>query len=340
MAHEDRILRSAYKSSNKATYVQNGIFGGSHRKVGNSMTPYQHSKGKTELPMIGSSGTVGMHTSSHSPEDFDRRYERTQKKWEMVMAKKSNVTEKKNKDMKAMLAKKFKREKAMVEMAKTNEEIKNYNIEERKEKFAEHVKRKHDQDERVDLKKRKELKESMKKALNVEKRRYDILNERRNLNRVTSGIEGNRTAVAPKENSSQVGGTASTHQLGYATQGRARSSTGRKLDYIEEGEDINARLQRYESRMKRASDHRSAHVTVVNKKPPRVNDVDACLAEKYEKIEDQYMKQFEKHVLKRTEIENKVKKQNETAQETREFLLEKKHEKNQQLRQRQEAIKH
>lgn len=65
--------------------------------------------------------------------NFERRYEDVQRRWQMVLDKKHQNTETKNKNMKEMLAKKFKREKEVAKKNAEEMEVKNYDIDKRNE---------------------------------------------------------------------------------------------------------------------------------------------------------------------------------------------------------------
>jgi len=65
----------------------------------------------------------------------ERKFERSQRRWEMVLDKKQLNTENKREEMKKMLAKKFKREKEMETKIKENKEQKDYDLEKKAEHF-------------------------------------------------------------------------------------------------------------------------------------------------------------------------------------------------------------
>lgn len=66
-------------------------------------------------------------------QDYEKKQERAQRRWEMVLDKKHANTDMKNKKMKDLLAKKFKREKDMEVKQKENKELKAYDEEKKAE---------------------------------------------------------------------------------------------------------------------------------------------------------------------------------------------------------------
>lgn len=68
--------------------------------------------------------------------DVERKYERAQRRWDMVLDKKHFNTDQKQKHMKELLAKKFKREKEMATKMKERQELKMYDDEKRADKIA------------------------------------------------------------------------------------------------------------------------------------------------------------------------------------------------------------
>ena len=65
----------------------------------------------------------------------DTKQGKDQKRWELVLNKKNENTESKQKQINDMLMKKFKREKAMQKTLKDKEAIKIYDDEQRAERF-------------------------------------------------------------------------------------------------------------------------------------------------------------------------------------------------------------
>ena len=80
--------------------------------------------------------------------------------------------------MKDMLAKKFKREKAMAAARKDENEYRAQLLLDKNEKAKDHKARKHTQDAKIDQEKQREFKKTMKKMQLTSQRRLEILNER------------------------------------------------------------------------------------------------------------------------------------------------------------------
>lgn len=95
--------------------------------------------------------------------DTEHKYERAQRRWEMVLDKKHQNTDQKGKYMKEQLAKKFKREKETAIKAKERKELEVYNHEKRADQVMGNVERRQRQDEEVNKKKNTELKKSQKR---------------------------------------------------------------------------------------------------------------------------------------------------------------------------------
>ena len=74
--------------------------------------------------------------------DIERKYERAQRRWEMVLDKKHQNTDQKGKHMKELLAKKFKREKEANVKALAEKEVKLYDHEKRIEQAENNAERK------------------------------------------------------------------------------------------------------------------------------------------------------------------------------------------------------
>ena len=77
----------------------------------------------------------GMEQVHHSMMISDTKQGKDQKRWELVLNKKNENTESKQKQINDMLMKKFKREKAMQKTLKDKEAIKIYDDEQRAERF-------------------------------------------------------------------------------------------------------------------------------------------------------------------------------------------------------------
>jgi len=121
----------------------------------------------------------GQTTGQFSPEllrsDFT---ERSQRNWEMVLERKHQNTDQKQRHMKELLAKKFKRENEMEAKNKEQREIKEYNLEKHNEKLEANFSRKKTTDQQLEQRKNREHRESLKKEQLAKQRRLEFLNER------------------------------------------------------------------------------------------------------------------------------------------------------------------
>ena len=112
MPHDERMLKSAFKTSGgKATQL---LSQPNRRALNLSQTPYQKKGGHLNF------STSDRHISpdlkmedSRALMEQDRKFEKSQRRWETVLGHKHDNADKKAKDMKSMLFKKFKREKEM-----------------------------------------------------------------------------------------------------------------------------------------------------------------------------------------------------------------------------------
>ena len=103
MPHDERMLKTAFKPFGKGTQ---GLGGTMHRRGGTSQTPFQNKN----YDMRGM-GQVSPELDRTANQEL--KYERAQRRWEMVLDKKYQNTEAKGKKQKEQLAKKFKREKEL-----------------------------------------------------------------------------------------------------------------------------------------------------------------------------------------------------------------------------------
>ena len=256
-----------------------------------------------------------MTPGRQSPDmDVDNRYDKAQKTWEKVLENKHRETEEKNKNTKKLLAKKFKREKEMEKKAKELAEVKQYDDEKRAELVFNNMERKKQQDMKLEQKKRKELLDSQKKSQLVNQRRTELLNERGSLR----GLQSSRALPAVNGSQDGIGGPRDSAANIAPMKQRAFSSTGRtqeqfrKLHEIEEFEAIQSGLQRYESKMRKATELRAKILADESSNMHnRVQKVGEKLTFKSLAAENEYQEQFRKNILKRDGMEQKKKKRAE-----------------------------
>ena len=151
MPHDERILKTAYKTSSKQISQGGLLFAQTSqgRRAGLSHTPY-----------IANRAHAGTENASPDQERHNHKEQinkDSHSRWEKVLDKKQMNTEQKREEMKKMLAKKFKREKEMETNAKQRLEDKAYAEEQKAERVARNKETKKKADETVEIKKRKEL---------------------------------------------------------------------------------------------------------------------------------------------------------------------------------------
>ena len=195
------------------------------------------------------------------------------------------------------------------------EELKLYDKEKRDEQFMNNKERKKNDDDKLQRAKNAELQKSVKKAAAVSQRRLELLQERISKNAASSP----RNLPGIKDSSSQMGDIhkQSAQNLAPMKQ-RAFSSTGRtqgqfnRLMEMEEVEAINNGLQRYEARMRKASELRTKqqYELSANMKD-MTSKVDEKILKKGEEEEKYYVDMFERNVMKRKKMEEKKKKKAE-----------------------------
>ena len=216
MPHDERMLKTAYKPFGKGTQQLGGTM---HRRGAGSsqaVNPFQNKN-------------YDMRGMGMIPSELDRnantelKYERQQRRWEMVLDKKHQNTDDKGKKQKESLAKKFKREKEVLTRDKEKGEQKAYDLDLLHGKQTAAKERKQTNDDKASRKRNMELKEFNKRAAAVSQRRLDVLEQRR-----TTTQAGNSPNMrGANESTSQLGeNRASAHNLAPMKQ-RAFSSTGR-----------------------------------------------------------------------------------------------------------------
>ena len=129
MPHDERMLKSAYKQQSR--HIAHGGLIANHsnsRRNGYSQTAV----------FMGNKSYDTRHDPSNMSPDMDqaeKKFERSQRRWEMVLDKKQANMESKREELKQMLAKKWKREKTVVERDRDNKDWKTHQQAERREKF-------------------------------------------------------------------------------------------------------------------------------------------------------------------------------------------------------------
>lgn len=135
----------------------------SSKRGGLSHTPFinRNTFDVTQTPYGNSLGTVSPEMDRHL--EFERKMERSQRRWEIVLDRKQREAESKLKQMKDMLAKKFKREREMEKNMKEKSEVAEYKREKVNGRIDENSVRKKTQDQKEEQRKIRELKESLKR---------------------------------------------------------------------------------------------------------------------------------------------------------------------------------
>ena len=136
---EERVLRSTYRSANKvieyAQLREQGYNSTYAAKRNNGQLFSQGNNDAASAYDLGNFVDQKSQSGDVSEDEDDKKIGKLQKRWEIVLNRKSNVIEGKQKHMNDMLMKKFKREKTMAQALQDRNEQKLYDDERRAEKF-------------------------------------------------------------------------------------------------------------------------------------------------------------------------------------------------------------
>ena len=154
MPHDERILKTAYKTSSKQISQGGLLF---------AQTSHGRRAGLSHTPYIANRAHAGTENASPDQERHNHKEQinkDSHSRWEKVLDKKQMNTEQKREEMKKMLAKKFKREKEMETNAKQKLEEKAYMEEQREERVKRNKESKKNADQKIEASKQAELRRS------------------------------------------------------------------------------------------------------------------------------------------------------------------------------------
>lgn len=196
LPHEDRVIRTALKFRGKHDLI------GTNNRMGNQNSQAGMFKSAYNGRQNHFDGGHSYSVPLNDPNALIIKQERNRQKWQQILIHKEENMHKKHSQMKAMLAKSFKKEKEMEKKQAEDREMLMYKLEDKHERFDKVKTNKKALDSQFNIKMNGVSKKYNEKQMQVEKNRSEFTNQKRNLTVEHSGSNAaldyplNRTATA------------------------------------------------------------------------------------------------------------------------------------------------